>query len=499
MDESNRVETRGKLGWIATGIAAFVIISAFPFADLAFQGRVVLATAALMALWWMTEAIPIPATALLPLVVLPLLGVIPSAAAAAPYANHNVFLFLGGFFIAKAMERHGLHRRVAFFVLKTVGVLERRIVLGFIVGSAFLSMWISNTATAMMMLPIGISVVRQLRSKNDSFAKAAFLGIAYGASVGGIGTLVGTPPNLMLAGQIKSLFPNAPELTFVNWLPIGLSTTALMIPLIWWVLCFFVFKVKNTGSTDVASIKREAAALGRMSREEKVVATVFFAVALGWIFRERIDLGAFSIPGWSNLLCVSQTTSDATVAMLGAILLFAFPAKSGGRVLEWRDAKTVPWGIVLLFGGGFALADAFAETGLSNWIGGFLAGLGEVSLPVLVLSVALAMTFLTEFTSNTATASLMLPILASVGVGLQTDPRILMIPAALAVSSAFMLPVATPPNAIVFGSGELTVKDMMKAGLALNLIGAAVILAVVAAIAIPWLGISHGALPAWAQ
>jgi sodium-dependent dicarboxylate transporter 2/3/5 len=499
MNKSSQVEIQGKLGWVAGGVGVFLILLAIPFPELQFPGRVVLATAILMALWWMSEAIPISATALLPLVIFPLFGVISSTDAAAPYADHNVFLFLGGFFIAKAMEHHDLHRRVALFVLSAVGVVERRIVLGFIVGSAFLSMWISNTATAMMMLPIGLSVVRELKSKDKSFAKAAFLGIAYGASIGGMGTLVGTPPNLMLAGQFKNLFPQAPEITFLNWIPIGLPVIIMMIPAAWWVLCFLVFKVKNSESADIGFIRKDAARLGKMSYEEKVVAVVFSSVALGWIFRKEINLAVVSLPGWRTLLGVSQSTSDATVAVLGAIVLFAFPSKKGGRILEWRTAKEVPWGIVLLFGGGFALAEAFGQSGLSEWIGNLLGGIGDLPAPLLVILVVLGMMILTEFTSNTATASLMLPILASMGIGLNTDPRILMIPAALAASSAFMLPVATPPNAIVFGSGELRIKDMMKAGIALNLISVIVILVAVMAIAVPWLRISHGVLPSWAD
>ncbi len=499
MKQERSVEIYGKTGWIIGGLIAFFVLLFIPFSGLAFSGRVVLATAVLMAIWWMSEAVPIPATALLPLVIFPAFGVLTSKQASVPYGDHNVFLFLGGFFIARAMERHNLHRRIALNILLAVGTAQRRIVLGFILATAFLSMWISNTASTMIMLPIALAVVDKLGEKGTSFAKSLFLGIAYGASVGGIATLVGTPPNIVLAGQMRNIFPNAPTLTFASWLPIGLPVTILMIPIVLWVLTSVIFKLGGKKHLDKEFLRSERASLGPMSREEKIVLFVFALVVVGWIFRKGLNLGFVSIPGWSGLLGISKYVHDSTVAMFGAMLLFIIPARDGGRVLEWRTAVQIPWGIVLLFGGGFSLASAFGASGLSQWIGNGLAGLGNLSIPVLIIAISTTMTFLTEFTSNTATATLMLPILASAAVGMGTDPRLLMIPATLSDSCAFMLPVATPPNAIVFGSGQLKIKEMMKAGIILNILGVIVVLAVMYFIGIPALGIHIGTMPLWAK
>ena len=499
MHREQSIEIFGKMGYVVAGLIVFIVILLIPFSGLGFSGRVVLATAALMAIWWMSEAVPIPATALLPLIIFPAFGVLTSKQAATPYGDHNIFLFLGGFFIARAMERHNLHRRIAINILLAVGTAQRRIVLGFIIATAFLSMWISNTASTMIMLPIALAVVDKLGEKRTHFAKSLFLGIAYGASVGGIATLVGTPPNIVLAGQMRNIFPDAPPLTFASWLPVGLPVTILMIPIILWILTSVIFKLQSGKKLDREFLRKEKSSLGKMSREEKIVLWVFALVVFGWIFRKGLNLGFVSIPGWSSLLGISKYVHDSTVAMFGSMLLFILPARNGGRVLEWRTAVDIPWGIVLLFGGGFSLAYAFGSSGLSKWIGTNLAGLGNLSTPLLIIAISTTMTFLTEFTSNTATATLMLPILASAAVGMSVDPRLLMIPATLSDSCAFMLPVATPPNAIVFGSGQLKIKEMVKAGILLNIAGIIVVLLVMYFIGMPALGIHTGVLPGWAK
>ncbi len=498
-DEKRSVEIFGRYGWVFLGIALFVIVVLLPLPGLSRSGRIVLATAALMAVWWMTEAAPIPATALLPLVVFPAFGVLSAKEAAAPYGNHNIFLFLGGFFIARAMERHNLHRRIAIKILLAVGVGRRKIVLGFILATAFLSMWISNTASTMIMIPIALAVLDKLGESDTSFAKALFLGIAYGATCGGIATLVGTPPNIVLAGQMRNLFPKAPPLTFASWLAVGMPVTVTLIPIVWLVLTRVAFRVEPGAAVGKEVLLAERRTLGRMSREEKAVFAVFALVVLGWIFRRDLNLGFITIPGWSTALGVGRYVGDATVAIAGALLLFLLPARGGGRVLEWRTAAKIPWGIVLLFGGGFSLAKAFGASGLSRWVGELLAGLGNLPLPLLVLLVTTTLAMLTEFTSNTATATLMIPILASAAVGMKLDPRLLMFPTTLAVSCAFMLPVATPPNAIVFASGKLAVKDMVRAGIFMNLAGIVLITAFTCLLVAPLLGLKAGVLPPWAQ
>jgi len=496
---SDSNEIRGKVIWLIGGLVAFFVLLAIPFSGLAFSGRVVLATAVLMAIWWMSEAVPIPATSLLPLVIFPAFGVLTSKQASIPYGNHNIFLFLGGFFIARAMEKHGLHRRIALSILVAVGTARRRVVLGFILATAFLSMWISNTASTMIMIPIALAVVGKLNARDSNFAKALFLGVAYGASVGGIATLVGTPPNIVLAGQMHSIFPNAPAFTFASWLPVGLAMTILMIPIILWVLTSLVFKLGHQKPIDKKILLDERKSLGPMSSEEKIVLWVFVIVVLGWIFRKTLNLGFITIPGWSEILGISKYVHDSTVAIFGTILLFIAPASDGTRVLDWDTAVKIPWGIVLLFGGGFSLATAFGASGLSKWIGTFLTGIEGMPVPIIIVTISVVMTTLTEFTSNTATATLMLPILAAAGVGIGTDPRLLMIPATLSDSCAFMLPVATPPNAIVFGSGQLKIKDMVRAGIFLNIAGVIVALIVVYFIAMPLFGIHPGVLPVWAK
>ena len=489
----------GRLEWVFVGLIFFTVFMIIPLPGIKYPARVVFSTTMLMGIWWVSEAIPISATALVPLVMFPLLGVSSAKEAAIPYANHNIFLFMGGFFIAKAMERHLLHKRIALRIMTYVGTAKRRIILGFMVATAFLSMWISNTASTMIMLPIAMAVMHKMDAEGKPFATALFLGIAYSASVGGVGTLVGTPPNIVLTGQMHSMFPKGPQFTFASWLPVGLSVTVLMIPIIWIYLTFFAFKMKEGKRVSRDFLRNELAAMGKMSYNEWVVFFVFLLVALGWIFRKNLNLGFVQIPGWSNLLGNAKTVQDSTVAMLGALLLFLIPAGKGGRILEWKTAVQIPWGIVLLFGGGFSIAAAFNTSGLAGWVGETLKSLGGMNPIMLILVICAVMTFLTEITSNTATASLMLPLLGSVALGLNHDPRLLMVPATMADSCAFMLPVGTPPNAIVFGSGQIKIRDMVKTGVVINLLGIAIVFLVVYFIAIPLLGINLQEAPLWTR
>lgn len=479
----------------------------------------VAAIALLMAVWWISEAIPISATALLPLFLFPILGVMKGSQAAAPYANQMVFLFLGGFLIALAMERWNLHRRLALHIIKIVGVSPKRLVFGFMLATAFLSMWISNTATAMMMLPIAMAVVIQLSSGDlsvdgsesgrreivkNNFGLVLMLGIAYGASIGGIGTLIGTPPNIVLAGFFNQLFPDAPEIGFLQWMMVGLPLVAIFLPLAWFYLINFVSPVKLTAISLPGQgkriIEKEIGALGKMGRGEFYVLIIFVLTAFLWIFRRNINLGAFTIPGWSNLLPHPSFVHDSTVAMAMGTILFLVPVdlKQGKFLMDWKTTRQLPWGILILFGGGFSLAEGFKSSGLDQWIGQNLIGLKGVSPFLMTVFVCLMVTFLTELTSNTATATMMMPILAFAAVAMGFNPLLLMIPGAISASCAFMLPVATPPNAIVFGSGWVTIPSMAKAGITIDLFGVVIITAIMYTIALYVFGISLSSLPPWA-
>jgi len=423
------------------------------------------AVTALMAIWWMTEAIPIPATALLPLVLFPLLGVEEIRPVAAPYANPLIFLFMGGFMIALAMERWQLHRRLALKVLLAVGVKPHRVVAGFMIAAALLSMGISNTATAMMMLPIGLSVIELVGKRGkggevdpeaDRFAVTVLLAIAYACSLGGMATLVGTPTNAVLAGFMLESY--GLEIAFADWMKVGLPLAVLGLVVTFVVLTRWVYPIRVTSIPGGrAFIVKSLRDLGKPSQGEVMVGAVFALVAGLWIGRGWVE--AF-LPG----------LSDATTAVLGAVLLFLLPAARGVRVLDWETAKRLPWGVLLLFGGGLSLAAMIRGSGLAEWIGGGLEGVGGLHILVLSLATVAVIVFLTELTSNTATASAFLPILASLAIGLGENPLLLAVPATLAASCAFMLPVATPPNAIVYGSERITIPQMARAGLVLNLI-----------------------------
>ncbi len=466
-----------RLGVLVAGPLIFLISLGIPLGSLSFSGHVVLGLALWMALWWMTEVVPIPATSLLPLVILPLFQVLDSREVAAPYADRNIFLFLGGFFIARAMERHGLHKRIALKItlwIRWGG--DRVLILGFMLATAFLSLWISNTATTMMMLPMALAILAVRKDAQPGFDKALLLGIAYAASIGGIGTLVGTPPNIVFAGLSKELLGK--EVTFARWLLVGLPVVFLFLPFTWWFLTHLRFPVSNEREPEArALLRRELEALGPMKHEEKAVLAIFVLVALLWIFRRTLHFGIFTIPGWADLLGITKYVHDSTVAIFGAMLLFALPIGRGRDtfLLDWKTAVAIPWGVVLLFGGGFALALAFKTSGLSQWFGENLRILKDVPTPVLVAAIALMVTFLTELTSNTATATLLLPVVASLATAIQVNPTLLMVPTVVSASCAFMLPVATPPNAIVFGSERLSIPDMAKTGIVLNLVGVGVV------------------------
>ena len=479
------------------GPALFVLMLLFFNPEgLSSEGVAIAASTVWIAVWWITEAVPIPVTSLLPLVLFPLTQGLDVKETASSYGDETIFLFMGGFMIALAMEKWNLHRRIALTIISVIGTNSDRIVLGFMVATGFLSMWISNTATAMMMVPIGLAIIYQFSEtlkddpsvyttpQNFSFGKALMLGIAYSASLGGISTLIGTPPNTLLAGAINTMY--GIELSFAKWMLFGVPLGWTFLFIAWFYLVKFAFptKVKQIpGGREVIDDQRTA--LGKASTEEKLVLTVFSLAAFSWITR-TFFLAKF-IPG----------ISDGVIAITFAILLFIIPSKNkkGDFLLDWDTAVKLPWGILLLFGGGLAIASGFTESGLSEWIGTQLTGLQGVNLLVVITLVTALVIFLTEITSNTATASMMFPIMASLAVALGFHPYALMVAAAVAASCAFMLPVATPPNAVVFGSGYLRIPDMAKAGFALNILGIVLVtVAIYILLPIAW-GIDFSVIP----
>lgn len=471
---------------LVLGAMAFLLMLVVPApAGLGESGWRAAAVAVLMAVWWMTEALPIPATALLPLVLFPGLDVLSAPAASAPYANELIFLYMGGFLLAVTMQRWNLHKRIALRIMSWVGTSPNRLVLGFMLATAFLSMWISNTATAAMMLPIALAVGELFRPPEQRgvfhFGVALMLGVAYAASLGGIATLIGTPPNAVLAGAASEMLGR--EIGFLEWMAVGLPVTAIMLPAAWLLLTRVLHPPGNLTGDATAIIEAERAAMGRPSRGEKITGAVFALTALAWILRAEKEFGSVVVPGIETWL---PQVRDSTIAMAAGLALFILPAdwKRGEFCLDWRTAKGIPWGVLVLFGGGLSLAVAMEQTGLAIWIGGVVARLGDVPPWVVVAAVATLIIFLTELTSNVATTSMAMPIMAGTAAGLGMEPLLLMAAAALGASMAFMLPVATPPNAIVFSSGYLTIPQMARAGFLLNLT-AIVVVTVLAQLLIP--------------
>ena len=439
-----------------------------------------LAVAVLMAIWWITEIIPLAVTSLLPVVLFPLLGIMDGKDVSATYFNHVIFLFIGGFLVALAMQRWNLHRRIALKILIFAGASPGRILLGFMLATAFLSMWISNTATAMMMIPILVSVIGKLEESLDKksvsrYSIGLLLGVAYSASVGGIATLVGTPPNLSFARIFQIMFPEAPEVSFASWFLFA-APISITFFIIIWVYLMILFKPKKGVwmQNGKEIFRKQYNELGPVTFEERFIFIDFILLAILWLFRSDLQFGNFLIPGWSNLFSHPEYINDGTVAILMSGLLFFIPSRNdkGSRLMTWKTAAKIPWNIVLLFGGGFALASGFKESGLSTWFGEQLSWVVNYHPIFIIFIIALTMTFLTELTSNTATTEMLLPILAGLSLSTGMHPLLFMLPATLSASMAFMLPVATPPNAIVFGSDRIRVADMARAGLLLNLIGA---------------------------
>lgn len=436
----------------ALGPLTFFIINNLEFSGLSPQGQAVLATTCWIAIWWITEAVELEATALLPLVVFPLSGGLGITRVAESYGNPFIFLFMGGFILGLAIQKWGLHKRIALRVIAFVGTNQKKVILGFMISTAFLSMWISNTATSVMMLPIGLSVMAQF-DNSGTFGRNLMLGIGYSASIGGMATLIGTPPNIVFAGVIKETFDI--ELSFLQWMLFAFPFVALFIFIAWLYLANFCGKLSASEARQEIKLEK----LPAISAQEKRVLIVFVIVAFMWITRSFLIVEI--LPG----------IDDTQIAMLGAISLFLIPSgKKDQQLMDWETAKKLPWGILLIFGAGLAIAEGFSTTDLATWLGGQLLQLKAVPVLIVLLLVIASVNFLTEITSNIATASMILPILAAMAVSLNISPLSLMVAAILAASCAFMLPVATPPNAVVFSSGKIRMGEMVKTGLILNIV-----------------------------
>ncbi|WP_166997935.1 SLC13 family permease [Paramicrobacterium fandaimingii] len=489
------------IGFFGGILLAIAVFYAMP-AELEHSPKITAATAVLMGVWWMTEAIPIPVTALIPVLVFPIAKMVDSDDnvvgfddVGASYGNHIIFLFMGGFLIALAMQRWNLHRRIALHIVRLMGGKSQAMIGGFMIATGFISMWVSNTATAVMMLPLGTSVLalvsQQMKDqKGDTsagtasdvirtnFGTALMLGIAYSASLGSLSTIIGTPPNTLLVGYLASNFDI--HIGFGQWMLVGLPLAIVFMFLCWYLLTHILFKPELKeipGGRELVS--DELRKLGPMATGEKLVLAVFALAAVSWIF----------VP----VIFEEPPIDDAGIAIAAGLILFLFPAKAnrGVKLLTWESAVDLPWGVLLLFGGGLALSAQFTESGLSTWIGQQAEVVGVLPVILIVAIIATLILFLTELTSNTATAATFLPVVGGVAMGIGLDPMLLAIPTALAATCAFMLPVATPPNAVAFGSGYVTIASMIRGGIWLNLIGIVLVTATTMTLAVWVFGLTY--------
>tara|TARA_B100000767_G_scaffold217118_1_gene204785 strand:- start:657 stop:2093 length:1437 start_codon:yes stop_codon:yes gene_type:complete len=449
-------------------LGPLVFILILIFADpsgLSQEGKAILASTIWIAIWWITEAAPISVTALLPIILFPLTGGLDLKTTTAAFGHKFIFLFIGGFILAIAIEKWNLHKRIALNIIRLVGTNKSNIILGFMIATAFLSMWISNTATSVMMLPVALAIIAQLKdnpqtleNENITFGKALMLAIAYSASIGGMATLIGTPPNLVFAGIIKTNYNI--EITFLEWMSFGLPVSIILLTICWAYLTKYAFKFKSKEfSSGKDEINNQIKSLGKISYEEKTVLIVFIFTALLWIIQSFV------------LKKLIPNIDDTIIAIISAVTLFILPTRNiKSTILKWEDTTKLPWGILLLFGGGMALAKGFDSSGLAVWIGNQLTSLESFPFILLLFILIASVNFLTEITSNLATTAMILPVLVSLSTVINIHPYYLLIGATVAASCAFMLPVATPPNAVVFGSKLLTINDMVKKGFWMNLI-----------------------------
>lgn len=459
------------------GPTLWILLAWFGPAELTPAARHALGMTAWMVTWWMTEAAPLAATSLLPIALFPVLGIAETREAAAPYASDLVFLFMGGFFLAAALEHWHVHTRIAYGMVLRIGLSGRRVVLGVMLATGFISMWISNTATAAMMYPIAMAIGAMfgLGGAADRTRTALMLGVAYAASIGGMATLIGSPPNLVTAGAIEQF--TGRSIGFGEFMLLGLPMVIVLLPACWALLVFVAFRTRlELGPEATVAIRDRQAALGPLRGGEARVMLVFVGTALAWLLRDTKDLGAVTIPG---LVEVVPGLSDASIAIICAVLLFVIPGRTGeGTVrplLTWAEGRRIPWDVLLLFGGGLSLAGALDGNGVTEWLGGQMAGLGGAPPLVIYLGIAVAVLVLSELASNLAVAAMTMPIMVSLSQVTGEPVILLMLVAGFAASTGFALPIATPPNAIVFGSGQVSVRDMAKGGLLLDLVAVTVV------------------------
>ena len=481
------------LGLLGLGLAYLTYLSVpgeeYP------QAPLMAAIVVWMAVWWMTEVIPIPVTSLLPLVLFPAFSLMDMSAASSFYSRPIIFLFLGGFILALGLQESGIHKRIALWIVRLIGSSPKRLILGFMIASGALSMWISNTASVMVMLPIGLSIMEGVKQEVsdkrllNAFGICLMLGIAYAADIGGMATLIGTPPNLIFLEMYHQQFPDRPAIGFLEWMAMGLPLSLVFMAAGWFILTRFIYRLpKQRLLPKRAGIEEQLTALGPMRRDEKLSGMIFLIAAILWMSGSDLQLhDNWTIYGWRSRLGL-QYVSDSAVAVGAAALLFIVPSRDrpGHALLSWERAREIPWGILLLFGGGFAIAGGFEVSGLSKLVEQLFANLPPLSPLWLVAIVSVFVTFITELTSNSAIANLILPILGISAIALGVDPKLLMIPATLSASCAFMMPIASPTQAIVFGSGYVNIRQMMRTGIWFNLLGVALILILFTFIQLFW-------------
>lgn len=484
--------------WI--GIVCFLVILFLPEPDgMSASAKATAAVVVLMSIWWISEAIPVYVTAFLPLVLYPVLKIMQPAQTAANYGHNYALMFLAVFFLAKAIETQKLHKRIALTIINMFGTSRKKIIFSMMAATGLVSMWIANVTTALMMLPIALAIVakdEEVEGKVNSFATALMLSIAYAASIGGLATLIGSPTNMIFVGIFEKLFPEAPPISFFTWLKIGIPIFIVFIPTFWFFITRF-YNINGRLSDNLTIIEDELKALGAMKTGEKRVLTLGILTVMCWVFKADLVFGDLVIPGWTSLLNLDGYMHDSTIAMASALVLFALPAGDGKRLITWKEASQIPWGVVMIVGGGYAVAEGFAETGLADWLGLQLNFIGSFPFIVILISVVAFVLFFTEFNSNTASANILLPVLASTALAASVNPLLIMIPATIACSCAFMMPAATGPNTVVLASERVSVAEMVKCGFWLNIITVVLLTLLLYFVIIPWLNLEMG-LPSWA-
>ena len=496
-----------KIGfWV--GIAAFVVVLFLKTpAGMEPGAKTTIGLLIWMAVWWATEAVPLSITSLLPLVVLPLFRVILAKDIAKSYMSQEIMLFVGGFFISEALEESGLHTRFSLWLINKIGTSPKKIILAFMIAVAFISMWISNTTAAVMALPVALSVIEffkaSIKKENVDvdtapgefkFATALMLGVGFAASIGGMGTPIGTPPNIIFMSMSKQMFPNAPTLSFFDFAKFGTLFIIFFVPFTWFMLTSVFFKPGFGGLKESKEIFiQELKKLGNMTKKEKIVGVVFIITVFLWIFRVDINFGSFTIKGWSTLLGVSQYVHDSTVAILAALLFYIIPVdyNKGEYVLNKESVNKLPWDIILIFGGGLAIADTMVQTKLAEYIGSKLVFLQGMNLLLVIFIVGAAGFFIAQFTSHTSAASIFMPIAGAIATAAHIHPYLVMLPVTFAISLAFSLPASTPPNVIVMTGGHVNVKDMLKSGFTIGFLGLIILVLYMYFIGIPILGIAN--------